>query len=349
MKILVLYEELAPYFINCVNEFADKYNCRIFILCKGVNAVAPFQFDNIHSNIEIKNRDEFNEQEIFNVVRSFSPDAVFVGGWLHKPYIKLIKKLKLKNTIIGFDNQWTGSLKQRLGIVYFKVFIKPYIRFAFVPGKKQHLFAKKLGFDESEISEGIYCCEYNLFCNYYDKHKKEKEMNFPKRFLYVGRYAKEKAVEDLWNTFIEWQNEQPNEWELWCLGKGDIEPVTHSKIKHFGFLQSHEMDSIIKDTGVFILPSTFEPWGVVIHEYSTAGFPLLSADKVGAAGLFIEQGLNGFLFETGNNKQLKEKMNKFSTLNQKELNDMALYSTKMAAKITPVLWAERLMKMCKHE
>ncbi len=349
MKILVLYEELARYFINCINELASEHNCEILIFCKQANSHAPFQFTNVHANIKIINRDEFTAEQMQEAAKNFSPDAVFIGGWSHRPYLELIKKLNPKRTIMGFDNQWTGSLKQQVGAVYFKTFIKPYIKHAFVPGKEQSVFAKKLGFAESKITEGAYCCEYNLFNTYYTRYKSEKETHFPKRFLYVGRYAKEKAVDVLWSAFIDWQKENPNEWELWCLGKGDVAPPVHEKIKHFGFLQPEEMGDIIKNTGVFVLPSTFEPWGVVVHEYAAAGFPLICSDKTGAAGMFLTENVNGFKVEAGNKKQLTEKMNKFSTLNQKELNAMAVQSTLMAAKITPRLWAERFIEMCKNE
>ena len=214
-----------------------------------------------------------------------------------------------------------------------------------MPGKEQAMFARYLGFSEKHITDGAYCCDVKLYSAYNEKHKAGKGAIFPKRFLFVGRYAREKGIEDLWQAFIEWQNENSNEWELWCLGKGDIKPPVHQKIRHLGFVQAEALDDIIRNTGVFVLPSTFEPWGVVVHEYATAGYPLLCSNKTGAAGAFLQDGKNGFMFDAGNKEQLKEKMNKFSTLNQDELNAMADHSVKMAAKITPAVWAKRFMTM----
>jgi len=349
MKILVLYEELAWYFVNCMNELATAYPCEVLIVSGRSNKAAPFQFNQVHPAIRLLNRDNLSGQELFKEVSAFAPDRVFIGGWKYKPYLDLIKQIKPRVTVIGFDNAWTGSLKQRLGALYFKLFIKPHVQHAFVPGKKQHEFASRLGFKEKYISEGAYCCDQALFSAYHAKSRVEKENNFPKRFLYAGRYAKEKGVGDLWETFISWQDEKPNDWELWCLGKGDIVPPPHPKIRHFGFLQPEEMEEIIKNTGVFVLPSIFEPWGVVVQEFAVAGFPLLCSDSVGAAGTFLADGKNGFLFEAGNKTQLKEKMNKFSTLNKEELVAMARESVVRAAAITPRIWAARLMYMFKNE
>ena len=76
---------------------------------------------------------------------------VYLAGWAYKPYIHVIKSLPTSNTVIGFDNQYAGTLRQQLGILYFRLTLKPYIKSAFVPGLQQHTFAKKLGFKEEHI------------------------------------------------------------------------------------------------------------------------------------------------------------------------------------------------------
>ena len=108
-----------------------------------------------------------------------------------------------------------------------------------------------------------------------------RKKNFPKRFLYVGRYYDFKGVKTLWDAFIQLQVENPNDWELWCLGNGDLEPLEHPKIKHLGFMQPEDLDKIISETGIFILPSLFEPWGVVVQEYAAAGYPLILSNQIG--------------------------------------------------------------------
>ncbi len=345
MRILVLYEELAWYFINCINEVAATGDHHFLVISKRPNSVAPFQFPFVHPHIELKTREELGHEQLLSMAIDFKPDGVFVGGWSHKPYLQLIEALKLKRSVVGFDNQWSGTFKQRLGSLYFRMFLKKHFSKAFVPGTSQDLFARHLGFKEEEITTGAYCCDGATFDGYYQKFRSTKGEHFPKRFLYVGRYAKEKAIDVLWDAFIEWQREVPSEWELWCLGKGDLTPPEHPKIKHFGFVQANKMDEIIRNTGVLVLPSRFEPWGVVVHEYATAGYPLLCSNKTGAASAFLENGKNGFLVEAGQKDQLKEKMNKFSTLKQNELVQMVEESRKKAALITPAIWAERFVKM----
>ena len=177
-----------------------------------------------------------------------------------------------------------------------------------VPGNSQKKYALKLGFKEKQISIGFYSADTNYFSSLYDLVHSEKKKSFPKRFIYVGRYYEFKGITNLWNAFIELQNENPNDWELWCLGHGNIAPVKHPKIKHFGFVQPKDFPEYVKNTGVFVMPSLFEPWGVVLHEFAVMGFPIIASNKVGAAEVFVKDTMNGFLFEAENVNSLKEKL-----------------------------------------
>jgi glycosyltransferase involved in cell wall biosynthesis len=345
MRLLILYEELAWYFVNCLNFLAQQRDIKIIVYSKQINAVAPFKFDYVHPNITIYYREDYTEKVLLKNCKSFYPQMVYLAGWAYKPYIHVIKSLPTSNTVIGFDNQYAGTLRQQLGILYFRLKLKPYIKTAFVPGLQQHAFAKKLGFKEEHIAQGAYCCDSELFADYHSENKTLKEHSFPKRFLFIGRYASEKGITLLWESFLELQVETPNEWELWCVGKGDIEPIIHPKIRHFGFLQPFELKQIISNTGVFVLPSTFEPWGVVIHECATAGFPLLSTNKVGAVSVFLIDGENGFIVKANDKPALKLQLKKFMSLSNKDLNLMAEKSVEISTKITPSKWVDSLMKL----
>ncbi len=348
MHLLILYEELAWYFVNCLNFLAKNTNTTIIVFSKRINQVAPFKFDYIHPNITIYERENFSDEKLLNICLNFHPDFIYLGGWSYKPYIKLVKTLKVKNSVIGFDNQYNGSIKQIIGSLYFRIILKPLFKSAFVPGIQQERFAKKLGFKQAFIAQGAYCCDTELFSKYYDETKEIKKTNFPKRFLFVGRYASEKGISLLWECFTEIQTESPNEWELWCAGKGEIKPELHPKIKHLGFLQPNELGNVIKDTGVFVLPSSFEPWGVVLHEYATAGFPILSTHNVGACTKFLKNGENGFCIASNIKIELKSKMKEFMAMSDDNLIQMSLKSRSLSSEITPKKWTENLMKLYDH-
>lgn len=343
MKILVLYEELAWYFINCLNVLAAEYKPEILVFCRASNSVAPFEFNNIHPSISIVDRSRLTEQELESKAAAFSPDSVFLAGWSYKPYLNIVKNSKARRVIIGFDNHWTGSLRQRLGVLYFRLSLKKYIDKAFVPGQPQTAFAEKLGFSGDQIVRGAYCCDVDAFDKLYISEKEKKRKAFPKRFLFVGRYAPEKGVELLWDAFMRLQNESSSEWELWCFGKGAIKGREHPSIRHFGFRQPAEILKLTADCGVFVLPSLFEPWGVVVHEYAVAGFPLICSDKVGAAERFLKNGANGFSVRAGDVNDLADKLKLFMKMSDEKLNLMSEKSHELGVQLRPEHWAGNLM------
>jgi len=349
MHLLILYEELAWYFVNCLNFLAKQTDIKILVFSKRINQIAPFKFEVVHPNITIYERENFDFDALLEACSTFNPQMLYLGGWSYKPYIKTVKALNIKNSVIGFDNQYNGTIKQLLGSLYFRLNLKPYFKGAFVPGIQQQQFAKKLGFQEQQIAQGAYCCDTELFTKYYRDTKTNKETLFPKRFLFVGRYATEKGISLLWECFVELQSENPNEWELWCVGKGEITPLVHPKIKHFGFLQPNELNEVISHTGVFVLPSNFEPWGVVIHEYATAGFPILSTNKVGACTKFLKNNENGFCIQSNNKKELKQKLKEFMSMKNETLISMMQNSVKISSEITPEKWGQNLMCLYDHK
>ncbi|HET8963458.1 MAG TPA: glycosyltransferase, partial [Chitinophagales bacterium] len=212
-------------------------------------------------------------------------------------------------------------------------------------GEPQKKYAELLGFPINNILTGFYCCDYNFFNSQYLKAKACKQLKFPKRFIYVGRYVAQKGIEDLWNAFVTLHEKHPNDWELWCLGTGDIPPFQHPRIKHFGFVQPSDMSHFIENAGVFVLPSYFEPWGVVIHEFATAGFPIICSDRVGARVNFVENNINGYIYTSRNKMELMSAMLKIVQSTDKTLNEMSVQSTKKASLITPEIWAQKLISL----
>jgi glycosyltransferase involved in cell wall biosynthesis len=210
-------------------------------------------------------------------------------------------------------------------------------------------FAKRLGFNKQNTLTGLYSCDYSFFHNLFLQCKEEKQKKFPHRFIYVGRYYDFKGVTDLWHAFIDLQKEFPNEWELWCLGTGDVPPIVHPKIKHFGFVQPKDMQKFIAECGVFVLPSRFEPWGVAVHEFASAGFPLLCSDEVGAAEMFLKNNENGFMFKAKNILQLKNVMKKIISLSDDKLFSMGEMSAELAKQITPDRWADTLFQIANNK
>lgn len=347
MKFLFLYTEIAEYFLACCNELAA--HGEVHIIRWPVNKEAPFQFQK-NEKLKIYSKADYDVIQLKQLVNTINPDVIICSGWIDKDYLKITKTyFKKIPTIMTCDTHWRGDLKQRIAMIVSRFTLLNIFSHAWVPGQIQKQYVLNLGFKEKNIETGFYSCDLNHFEAIYQSQKAQKQTHFPKRFLYVGRYYEFKGIKELWQAFIELQIEQPNEWELWCLGIGDIEPTNHPKIKHFGFVQPKDLASFTLKTGVFVLPSRFEPWGVVVHEFAASGFPLLLSDKVGAKEQFLNEGKNGFVFKSENIFDLKTALKNIINTNESELQKMSVLSNKLSKTISQTTWVNSLLKMANHK
>jgi glycosyltransferase involved in cell wall biosynthesis len=195
-----------------------------------------------------------------------------------------------------------------------------------------------MGFHESEIFSGFYAADTGKFNRIYAKRNVIKRNN--KKLLYVGRYVEQKGLELLWEAFLSLHNDYPK-WELHCVGTGDRfeSRMQHPNIFHYGFLQPAELEPLIVEATAFVMPSLFEPWGVVLHEMAAAGLPLISSDAVGAASTFVEDGVTGWSYANSNQLGLKNRLEQLYSVNGDDLVKMENESHRVSKSISPEVWA----------
>jgi len=346
-KCIFLFTELAGYIVACMKDLAATGLVEVHVVRWPVNAVAPFKFSLEGENLHFYERASFSDEQLLKFVNDINPDIIFCSGWIDKGYMAVCKSYRNKTkTVLTIDNPWKNTLKQNLASFVGPLYLHKYYSHCWVPGSPQRKFARKLGFKDENIREGVYSCDFKLYHQLFETYHKSKEKAFPKRIIFVGRYTKLKGVKELWEAFIRFHQEQPNEWELWCLGKGDMDAdfPNHPKIKNFGFVQPEEMAKFISETGVFILPSHYEHWGVVVHEYAAAGFPLICTTSTGAATTFLEEGKNGFFHDPCSTESLVAVLKKIDRLSPAELLKMGDASASIAERITPAKWSSTVLE-----
>lgn len=340
-KIVFLYTEIAGYFLACAKSLSQS--AEVLVVRWPVNKEAPFQLDN--DGVTLLNRHDFNDQQLIKKIQEFNPDLIVCSGWMDKGYLAVAKSFRKKiPVVLSLDNHWNGTLKQRIACLVSPVYLKRIFTHAWVPGKPQAAYASRLGFGKN-ILLNYYCADTNLFQAVFDKTIDAKRKNFPHKFLYVARYVEHKGIFELWQAFAELVQETNCDWELLCIGTGDQweHRMIHERIQHIGFVQPADLEKYIAQSGVYILPSKFEPWGVTVQEFAVAGFPLLLSTAVGARTKYLEK--NGFDFEPGNKDELKNAMKKIISQSNADLIQMAEQSHALGISVTPALWSNQLLTL----
>lgn len=133
------------------------------------------------------------------------------------------------------------------------------------------------------------------------------------RFLYVGRIISVKNIPTMLDAFVKSFNNRNNV-QLRVVGKGDMLQDLKNKYKSYpnivftGAKYSDELTEEYHNASAFILPSSYEPWGLVVNEAMAAGLPVIVSDQVGAAHDLVEGHNTGFIFPYQDSNRLSEQM-----------------------------------------
>jgi glycosyltransferase involved in cell wall biosynthesis len=94
--------------------------------------------------------------------------------------------------------------------------------------------------------------------------------------------------------------------------RADLEAYVRERsvknVRFVGFKNQTEMAPYYSMADVFVLPSGFEPWGLVVNEALCFSLPVIASDKVGATGDLVQDGINGFVYPAGDIVALAERL-----------------------------------------
>jgi glycosyltransferase involved in cell wall biosynthesis len=180
-----------------------------------------------------------------------------------------------------------------------------------VSGERAAQAARYFGFKGSQIKLGFCGLDFGIFGPLLERRLKGP---WPRKFLFVGRYAPEKALDVLVDAYARYRaTAGADAWELVCCGTG---PEGHRLkapgIIDMGFVPPDRQAEVFTDAGAFVMASSYEPWGVAIAEGAASGLPLVCSDACGAVAEVLREGYNGYVFGTGDAAALARALTRVS-------------------------------------
>lgn len=346
--VLVLYTELAPYVLACLNAFVEASGAELHLVRWPVNKEAPFELA-FHPRITVHERTALDDEQLLALALRIMPHMIIASGWVDKGYLKVCRSMRKRGavTVMSFDTAWRGDARQWANMLLAPTWVPRTYSHAWVTGEAQANYAHRLGLGADRVRTGFYSADTSLFIPLGERLLAQRTTAWPHRFLCVARYIPTKGHQLLCDAFAELCDEgNAGDWELLLAGTGELHEQVmtspsgkHSRITHLGFKQVVEMNDVVAQSGVFVLPSTYEPWGVVVHEQACAGLPLLLSTAVGAAERFLVEGESGHRFIAGNKESLKTMLRLFVLNDDAELRAMGERSAVLGRAWSPVEWA----------
>ena len=164
------------------------------------------------------------------------------------------------------------------------------------------------------------------YCDLQPFIETKRESKGPINFLFCGQMIQRKGVDVLLAAFDQVVQENPNV-KLTLVGRQAELPtflssVSHqarTRISYEGFQPPEQLPRFFAQADVFILPSRYDGWGVVVNQALGAGLPVLCSDAVGAAHDLVSPETNGALFPSGDAEALSRHMKRLAVDRDKVL------------------------------
>lgn len=300
---------------------------------------APFDDAEITKGLDVTSWEGSVSDERVNAeLDAFQPDVLVINSWHVGAYRRAGRRWRGKALrIVVMDHQWHGTPKQWAGRLARRFIIEPAFDAALLPGDEQAVFARHLGFEQHEIIFAMNTCDDSFFTG--------PQPELHDRFLFAGRLVDTKGVDVLAQAYAAYRASVPDPWPLTIVGTGHMSTLFDGidGVTFTGFLSPDELPPIMAEAGCFVLPSRFEPWGVVIHEAAASGLPVVCSSACGAASRLVLDGYNGRVVAPGDAEHLAQAMAWVADASPERRRRMGVASTELARQYTPTRWAEYLL------
>lgn len=291
---------------------------------------------------------------IWNEIKNNRPDAVILMSWMNATWwiatlaCKFFKVPILYMTDANIrddmaNRRWKLRTKRLLlakilfpltsGFLYAGTANRQLYSHYDVPDEKLFEFAYSWGY------EALLAASDNLNS---DRRQLRAELGVSEDtflFLFSGRLSHEKRPFDLLEAYRRVTS--PNK-ALVFVGDGQLKRellkyVTDHELGgvHFaGFKDRVQLLKYYTICDVLVLPSSYEPWGMVVNEAMCFGKPIIVSDQVGAGMDLVLQDYNGYVFPKGDVEAMTSALNQLMGLPEKERLAMGNKSRELIEKWT---------------
>jgi glycosyltransferase involved in cell wall biosynthesis len=343
-RIAILWQGMAGY-SHAAFAALSRLGADVVVFHSALGANAPFEESAVTAGLGAHGWDgEPDARELDAVLDELDPHAMLVSSWHIGPYRRAARRRRGRTLrVLCMDNQWWARPKQLLGVATSPFVVRPAYDAAFLPGERSADFARHLGFPDERIIRGIYSCDHARF----DAVAEARGDDLPAgAFVFVGRLVPEKGVDVLAEGYRRYRGSTDDPWPLLVGGAGP-EAARLAGIEGvdlLGFVQPDSLPDLLARSGCLVLPSRFEPWGVVVHEAAAAGLPVVCTSVAGAASRLVLDGYNGVVVPPGDPGALARALLRISGASDRERRDMATASRELGRQFTPDRWAAHLLR-----
>lgn len=166
--------------------------------------------------------------------------------------------------------------------------------------------------------------------------------------LCVARFSPEKDLATLIRAFRE--SRLAGKWRLRLIGGGPQEAELRTLasgcpgVEFAGWVGYADLPEEYGQAAWFVLPSRFEPWGLVVNEAMAAGLPVVVSDACGCQPDLVDR-CNGHSFSPGNVDGLRSVLDGLEPPGSPEWEARSAASQDRVNTFSCAAWAEHLLQL----
>ena len=286
-SICFCWSGFPQYAARCVGAFVRDFGGRVVVVA--TRPRVPVEGMEALCGCDVRWIDAGEEGSVENLV-GFMPDAVLATGWHIAPFNRFCAEVRKAGgrAICLCDNNRTGTCKEFLKGLRFRLMLNRKFDAFMVPGRSGRRLLEGYGVSPDRISEGMYSADESLFHDGLPLEEREK------RIMYVGQFSDRKNVARMCEAFRSIEKREG--WELHMYGCGSVEIESGDGVVVHPFVQPEALAEEYRKARIFCLASLEEHWGLVVHEAALSGCALCLSDRVGAAEDLLDE-TNGRAFD----------------------------------------------------
>lgn len=347
-KVVFCWFDISGYMAACWRALAQSSDLQIFVIAFQAKTETAFS-DQLMAGIPCRLLNLTERQNtvlIHDLVWHQQPDVLVMPGWLHRPYRQLVAEPKLRSVpmVMGMDTPWCGTFKQWLAPYVLRPLLRRMNRVV-VTGDRSWQYATRLGVPPHRIERGLYGVDSATLEPLWGQRQTE----WPKQFLFVGRYIAAKGLDTLISAYQLYRQQSAQPWPLLCCGQGPLANVLQNQpgLTDSGFVQPQALLSHLRQAGALVLPSRFDPWPLALVEGAAAGLPIICTDACGSAVEVMRSGYNGYVVPPDDVSSLAQALHDIEQA-YLHLSTWGQRSQHLAAPYSAQVWAERWQRLCHH-
>lgn len=326
-RYLVIQTEPTPYFLGFLRELARCVDGEVDAFFTAENSTQPWNLslDGYNATV-LPNQSLPAAKVLYDAIRNHDYRVIYIAGWgewlmrfaMLLCWFRHIPVVVESDTPLPVDLPLWKRLIKRL--IYPTMFKIPAMMLPF--GTRQAEYFRHYGVQDDRITVINYTVDVLHIMKRCDELGLEGRLATRNRlgftpedvvFIFVGRLHECKGLSILLESFRLLSRERRNV-RLLLVGDGPERVLLQKAMKEntsitsVGRLDQGGVIEMQHAADIAVLPSLFEPYGLVIHESMAAQLPVIVSDRVGCNDDLLLNKETGLVVPAGNPAELAKSM-----------------------------------------